>query len=90
MSQVWMDIEKTVVTQKVCVKHVCEGCGRESEHPENQNFTWGGAGTATGLLHWSHTIDGDYESKHADLCYECCEKLSYFIFQGGVKRLPTP
>lgn len=88
--QSWKDVTKEVVTEKRCTAHICDGCGKAAEFPEHQNFVWGGAGTASGFLNWSHTIDGDYESKHLDLCYDCCEKLSYFIFQGGCKRLPTP
>ncbi len=90
MSQVWNDIERKVVTRKECVKLTCDGCGRQAEYPENQAWEWGSVGTATGSLDWQYSIDGDSEPSHLDLCYECCQKVSYLAFHGELKRMPQP
>lgn len=90
MSQVWNDVERKVITRKECVKVVCDGCGREAEHPEIQAWEWGSVGTCTGSLDYQFTIDGDTEPSHLDLCHDCCQKVSWLAFQGHLKQMEQP
>lgn len=70
--------QREVVTsqRQVCVKLVCDACGKEAEHPEDELWTWGGAGSAAGKLDYHYSIDGEYEPERLDLCYECAEALA--------------
>ena len=73
--KVYENKEREVVTRRECVKLVCDVCGKEAEHPEDELWT------ASGKLEWHYSIDGDCaESDAIDLCYECCKSLAELIY----------
>jgi len=81
MAREYRDVQKTVVTQRECVKLTCDMCGRKAEYPDSHPgaWEWGSVGMGSGELSWQRSIDGDYDTETVDLCYECAEKIADLI-----------
>ena len=71
--------QRETVIRKVCVHLQCDLCGRVAEHPTNEVFEWGGAGSASGKLEWHYSIDGDLDADELNLCYECAAAIGETI-----------
>ena len=85
--KVFEERETKVVTGHVCVSLKCDACGSVAEYPEDQAWSWGGAGVASAHINANYTIDGEFESTEADLCYDCSTKLIALAKTGRLKDL---